>query len=48
MATVIDASDPAGKGRVRVMFSWQSIPQTDGEIDFDKENIEKLLSQIKK
>lgn len=36
MATVIDASDPAGKGRVRVMFSWQSIPQTDGEIDFDK------------
>lgn len=37
LATVIDAADPADKGRVRVMFAWQSIPKdNDGNINFDE------------
>lgn len=37
MATVIDADDPAGKGRVRVMFAWESIPKDNNDkIDFDQ------------
>lgn len=36
MATVTDADDPLGNGRVRVMFSWQNINKDDDDKITDK------------